>query len=514
MTTSSFHLKVWVVAWASGAAALAACAQTSPDAPLHFSEVPEIFAQNPALFSALIRDAHSQTRRGLILGDSQETSPDGRGGVYVPRLNYEIWTRFHNAPESAYIAMNSSFGGGHPYSDWLSRTAKANPGVSASRLPFSALPPGVPGCSTSTTDGANVNSNQLYGQLVQLQFNAASIDVGCQIAGTGAFFDMDQPLFLDVIAATNPTASGQIRVRVAATQSDNPSYYAPTIQTFESDMELVHPGPTKFLTQRFGPLNTSGMQFPQVELSGTDPNVLTDIVTCKFVGGGHPAGITLTSLGNGGYDATTILTLHRDCGPLIAAMAPDFVMIAYGANDAVYGYSPQGFKNNVTQVIQFVRESTRPDLPIILLCDPFRAYLSPDRLENLDHYPGAALQIAQNDPCVCVINSRRLTHDQGWQLRNNFLFMTDGVHYTPYGAITKAQLEMQAFFDAFDDRPVLPCDADFNADTGVDFFDYDDFVNCFEGLLCPGDRTADFNHDTAIDFFDYDDFVRAFESGC
>ncbi len=58
------------------------------------------------------------------------------------------------------------------------------------------------------------------------------------------------------------------------------------------------------------------------------------------------------------------------------------------------------------------------------------------------------------------------------------------------------------------------CPADFNGDTAVDFFDYDDFVTCFEGGVCPPGKTADFNNDTAVDFFDYDDFVVAFETPC
>ncbi len=58
-----------------------------------------------------------------------------------------------------------------------------------------------------------------------------------------------------------------------------------------------------------------------------------------------------------------------------------------------------------------------------------------------------------------------------------------------------------------------PDPADFNGDGAVDFFDYDDFVVCFEGGACPPGKTADFNGDGAVDFFDYDDFVRAFEGG-
>jgi hypothetical protein len=54
--------------------------------------------------------------------------------------------------------------------------------------------------------------------------------------------------------------------------------------------------------------------------------------------------------------------------------------------------------------------------------------------------------------------------------------------------------------------------ADFNADGFVDFFDYDDYVACFEGAGAPG-CNSDFNGDGFVDFFDYDAFVFAFE-GC
>ncbi|MEK6703845.1 MAG: beta-propeller fold lactonase family protein [Planctomycetota bacterium] len=58
------------------------------------------------------------------------------------------------------------------------------------------------------------------------------------------------------------------------------------------------------------------------------------------------------------------------------------------------------------------------------------------------------------------------------------------------------------------------CIADFNFDGAVDFFDYDDYVRCFEGQACPPGRDPDFNGDNALDFFDYDYFVQLFETGC
>ncbi len=58
------------------------------------------------------------------------------------------------------------------------------------------------------------------------------------------------------------------------------------------------------------------------------------------------------------------------------------------------------------------------------------------------------------------------------------------------------------------------CPADFNGDGFLDFFDYDDYVNCFETGTCPPGKTADFTSDAFVDFFDYDAFVQAFEEGC
>ena len=54
------------------------------------------------------------------------------------------------------------------------------------------------------------------------------------------------------------------------------------------------------------------------------------------------------------------------------------------------------------------------------------------------------------------------------------------------------------------------CDADYNCDAVVDFFDYLDFVDAFSTMS--GD--SDFNGDEVIDFFDYLDFVDAFSVGC
>jgi hypothetical protein len=91
---------------------------------------------------------------------------------------------------------------------------------------------------------------------------------------------------------------------------------------------------------------------------------------------------------------------------------------------------------------------------------------------------------------------------------------------TVLGSLQRLLIGMEFGGDALEERVDLnrvrlgSCPADFNGDGFLDFFDYDDFVNCFETGACPPGRSADFNGDGFADFFDYDAFVAAFEAGC
>ena len=69
------------------------------------------------------------------------------------------------------------------------------------------------------------------------------------------------------------------------------------------------------------------------------------------------------------------------------------------------------------------------------------------------------------------------------------------------------------FYGGADVRMTVSARADFNEDGFLDFFDYSEFVDCFEGN-CPPGFDADFNGDGFVDFFDYLDFVFRFEAGC
>jgi hypothetical protein len=54
------------------------------------------------------------------------------------------------------------------------------------------------------------------------------------------------------------------------------------------------------------------------------------------------------------------------------------------------------------------------------------------------------------------------------------------------------------------------CQADFNDDGKLNFFDISDFLSAF----ATNDTSADFTEDGAFDFFDVSAFLAAFSAGC
>lgn len=107
-----------------------------------------------------------------------------------------------------------------------------------------------------------------------------------------------------------------------------------------------------------------------------------------------------------------------------------------------------------------------------------------------------------------VLADQGVTLPPGWRLAGASDVSMDGL------TIAGRAIRADGVEEAVVVRLRTLCGADFNHDGAVDFFDYDDYVACFEGQGCPQCATADFDGDGAADFFDYDAFVVAFEGGC
>ena len=487
----------------AGLAAADARGQTYP----LFSDTPEVYTQSPEVFRAIVQQARSQTVRAVVIGDSQETSPGGAGNIYLPRLNYEFFLEYGNAPETPVTSVLGSTGSGAPWSDWLVRVANAQPGQAPSRVPFSQFPPNIAGAASTSLGGGNINNNQLYGSLIMLQHDAADTNPGAGVAGLAAYFDVSQGVYVDVYAASNPS-SGEVRCRITPATSHVPSYFQPTTQTAITSLALDQPG-TLFRRQRLGPFGLNGRPYFQVELSGTSPSALTDIVAVDISSAANPQGWVVSSLSAGGFKAGDYLAVHPDGSDFVAVYAPDVAFITFGANDAGNSHPPQQFKDDVQALIADLRLRVNPSLPIIIMADVYRN-LPPDQAAYLDRYPGVAYAIAQEDPLVCAVNSRRLTDAQGWNAANASTYLADGVHFTSAGAILKARLEVHAILDAFG---APTCDPDLNQDGNADQGDVDYLINVVAGGDNPGSVNPDFNHDGNVDQADIDSLINVVAGG-
>jgi lysophospholipase L1-like esterase len=422
-------------------ASTAAIAQTNFPT---FGQVDYYWTQNPQLFRSLWQAAHNQTVRIAILGDSQETNPGGRGLDYIPRLNYEMWKRFGNVPETP-IEGCSFYGSGAPFADWMLSGSCASPGPSATRLAANQILPGLQPRAFSTLNGASNANGEYFGQLTLLQQDASGIDPAAAIPSNIGYFNTSGVVKAQIFAATNPS-SGEIGYWAQPTNSQLPSYYSPTTTAgtvtlgLQSSTFAVKSGKT-------APLQYNGSHYMALQVAGTNDNTFTDIIGLRFFNETHPQGVIFDTFSAGGYQAANFLTNHGNAGAIFGALNFQAAILHYGANDGGAGVSAQQFEANLKGVMALVRTWTgSPSFPIILIADVYRTGLTVAQQAQFDMYVGAQLAIAQADSNGLVINSRRLMDDLGWSANSGMssTFLVDGVHYTPGGAQRLAASEVAA----------------------------------------------------------------------
>lgn len=516
-------------------ALLATAVVCGPAQAQDFLDVPYCFTRSPEVFAEMFERARCETVHAILLGDSQETSPGGAGAVYIPRLQYEFWLRYANAPMTPVADMMASDGGGMTPSDWLLRTANTVQGVTESRVPSAMLPPGTRGCKSSTLDGTNINQGQYYPQLVVLQNDCLDTAAAADLRGRMDFFPRSAQVYLDVFAATNPS-SGEVNVSVMSSATGGPHFFSPILESYQTNMGLEAPE-GEVRVQRIGPLAGVPGNYCFVGLSGTDAQKYTDIVGARFVNASDPRGWSITSFAEGGYKTPDFMARHGQSGAFLRAMTPEVVFICYGANDATNDHTAQQFKANLRDLIAFLRAVTRPDLRVILMSDPLRAMLPESQDQELALQARMHWELAQEDPLVCSLNSRRLTHEAGWTPSRHIYYTTDRVHYSPLGAWVKAELEARTLFDAFLWQPPCPkpnplwvncrreywcerpiaaaveerqppprCNLDFNSDGVIDQFDIVAFGALIAGAENPYELHLDLTEDGVVD---QDDFIFA-----
>ena len=399
-----------------------------------FGEVDFFYSQDPQRFKDLWQAAQSQTVRIAVLGDSQEASPISHGFQYTPLLNYEMWKRFGNSPETPVVGCVHFGGGSSPPGNWILSGRCAEPGPVASRLASAQILPSVRARAFSTLNGATNITAGTRGQLTMLQQDAIDVDPSTGIPTDVSYFNASGVVKARIFAATNPS-SGEVAYQARPNATRSPVYSAAVTTTgtlnlgLQSSTFAIKSGETSALD--FG-----GKPYLALEVFGTSNTALTDIIGLRFFNETHPEGVVIDTFSLGGYSASWFLRDFTNAGDMFAAFGFQAAIIHYGAN--TNGRStPEQFKADISDVISRVRAWVGDSrFPVILIADVYQSRLTPEQLVVNDQYVGAQLAIAQADSSVMVINARRLTQNIGWNPTSGRAaeFLEDGVHYTGLGA--------------------------------------------------------------------------------
>src|SRR5688572_5496278 len=434
-----------------------------------FDDVPYVYAQDPGAFRSLFQaQARAGTVRVAWIGDSQETSPAGAGAAYVPRLGYEFFLRYGNVPETQLSSPNS-YGGGGAGAEFLLQGSRQE--FQEPRQQPAQVPPGL------QSAGFRNRSVHPYPYLTHLihdgRNTAASLrpreyfETGYRPAGDGPQPHPYGAVEAQVFAFAHPAGSGEVRWdALPQPGSANPSYFYDASASGTTSMGLS--GSSGVRSQRVTLPFSSARPYQQVLLSGSSPDVATDVLGVRFRSTVDTRGVAVQDLAAGGYRTADYLRHHGSTGDVFAALDFDAAVLHFGANDAGAGVTAAQFRADQQALIAAVRSwAGDPQFKVILAGDPYRDGLSPAQAAEYDRYAGAQKTIADADPNVMLLNGRRLTHDIGWARgAAPGRWLADEVHYTAVGAKALAAREVAALMG----ESTLP--ADINLSGRVDGTDF------------------------------------------
>jgi hypothetical protein len=397
-----------------------------------FRNVDFFYSQQPQLLQDLWQAAQTQTIRIAVLGDSQENSPGSHGFQYIPLLNYEMWKRFGNSPETPVVGC--FYHGNSSPANWLLAGQCASPGPTATRLDATQILPNARPTALSTLNSATNITGGNRGQLTMLRRNASGVDPSTDIPTDISYFNSSGTVKARIYAATSPS-SGEIAYQARPNATSSVSYAAAVTTTgtltlgLQSSSFAIKAGETSAL-------QFNGNRYMQLEVFGSSDSALTDLIGLRFVNKTHPEGVVIDNFSLGGYTASKFLSSRADAGPMFSAFGFDAAVIHYGANEGG-SVTAEQFESDISAVISRVRSWVGDaNFPIVLIADVYESVLTPTQQTEYDQYVGAQLSIAQHDPSVMVINARRLMEDIGWNANSgqSGQFIEDGIHYTGLGA--------------------------------------------------------------------------------
>jgi hypothetical protein len=392
-----------------------------------FDQVDLVVAQDVTRFSKLLAEGRKRVVRLALLGDSQETAPGGGGRVYMPRLNYELSQFFGNAPETLIEPVAST-----QYA-WLMASAL----LKGEEVDLGNK--GLPGirCMSVPSSG--------YTYLMMLQPEGAGLLPGTLVDGEKALFRTDGEVKAVVFALAENSAG--LKYEAQPKDEMAPGYFSATTSSGELDLKPSGKAPS-ILTAETGALDFGGKKYLQLRLSCSEEGKQTSILGVRFFNESHAYGVVVNDFSAGGYRLNNLLLSHSDGGEMYRGFGFDAAILHLGANDSG-GVSAVDFKKQTEEVIAMLRQwMGDPEYRIILMGDPdFKGHApgTPKRIE-FDQYPGAQAAIAEHDPNVLVVNTRRIADEQlDWRWGDKKLdgYLADTVHYSSEGGRLLAGAEMK-----------------------------------------------------------------------
>lgn len=398
----------------------------------------KFFGQSTAIsaWRTIWNNARTSTQLINLFGDSQETNPGGSGRVYVPRLNYEMYSRFGKV--GMFMSITGSYGGGDAM--WLSRGSVADGG--ATGFTSDQLLPGV---STSRRLGAT-------GCMIVNSYKGEEINASALIPAQ-SYWNPADPVLIDIYGrsrSSSKEAAYEYRIVPSA-----PNFFTGSVIASGTTAIGLNNADNAIRSQTLGPFtnNNPGVN-PYNEFiyrttgsagDGNDP----DIFFIRFRKQTDTGGIYIHPFSIGGYPVTNFLANHANSGPMAAALPqPQAIFIHYGTNDIYNSVTAANQAANTATLISALRGASfynNPNLLVVVFVDVARTTGTAPQLAQHALLYSEYVSLAQSDANLLVIDSRSAVEPYGWYTGSSTIssYLSDGVHYTGAGGILLAQVEAQ-----------------------------------------------------------------------
>ncbi len=397
--------------------------------------------------------SRSRCVRAVEDGDSQETSPGGSGSIYAPSLNYGLYRRYGNVPETQIMSCGSYTGA------WAQRAAvygAIGAGTASTTIFPYSLQPG----SNNVFDDAP-SGFPVYGDATMLQANMIDLPAGLtQIGRTNEYIRRSGVSFHFMLPALTTQATS-VSYRCVNSAINSVSYVggnATQTATGTVDTSSAVGSTTKFvefsIAYDYGATSPTSANlaslYPQVILRSTNASPTVETGPRWFMSS-NTSGITVHSLSAGGKKTSDLQADRPDCMPFMQAFTPDIVMLSCGTNETGgAGTSGADFKAAVLSKIAFY-QTVAPTAIFLLFSEVDRTSSVPNRSE-WDAYADRLAEVAADSAnnAIQMNMRRRMEVLYDWRAASPTIttYLSDGVHYTTAGGIAvgteKAKLMLEA----------------------------------------------------------------------